>query len=57
VLALALDKTDPTDAAALAVEKALERMSARSKQNVLCSLATLVRTGGTVLMNGERRRG
>jgi hypothetical protein len=23
----------------------------------LCSLATLVRTGGMVLMNGERRRG
>jgi hypothetical protein len=27
------------------------------KQKILCSLATLVRTGGVVLMNGERRRG
>lgn len=55
VLALARAEADPSDAAALAAWESLMSLPARSRRNVLGSLATLTRAGR--LGNGEKNHG
>lgn len=54
VIALARAEADPSDAAALAAWESLMSLPARSRRNVLCSLAVLMRDGGPAPARGKR---